>query len=87
MKVSNGVSQNTDAIQLIAQFSDDDGNLTTSTVIDHYAPAGDVAWTKLKGYLHAPAASTSTHVALQLRVSANAIAGQIWFDDAELVLA
>jgi hypothetical protein len=75
----------TDAIQLVAQFYDDDLNPTQAFEIDKVrSPAGLVPWSKLGAKVITPAGSTK--VALRLHVDAAMTAGQVWFDDAELTL-
>jgi hypothetical protein len=69
-----------DAIQLVAQFYDDDQNPTTAIEVAAIQnPAGMVPWQKLAGNVLTPVGST--HVALRAHVAASMTAGQVWIDD------
>lgn len=74
-----------DAVQLVAQFYDDDLTPTQAFEIDGLTgPQGLVPWTSLGGKVITPAGSTK--VALRLHVDAALTAGHVWFDDTSLIL-
>jgi hypothetical protein len=84
-KCSGAVSTAAGAVQLVAQFYDDDLTPTEAVAIASVTNRkGNVPWQALKGNVLTPTGSTK--VALRLHVGAAMTAGQVWFDDAELDL-
>lgn len=73
-----------DAIQLVAQFYDDNQNPTQAIEVASVTPNGLLPWKKLAGNVLTPVGST--HVALRLHVDKTMTAGQVYFDDADLEL-
>ncbi|TDO18125.1 hypothetical protein EV580_1307 [Mycobacterium sp. BK086] len=85
VKCFDAVASSDSAIQLVAQFYDDD--LTPTHAIEIATPKGLrglVAWQQLTGNVLTPAGSTK--VALRLHVGAGMTAGRVCFDDAEIKL-
>ncbi|AXN43475.1 hypothetical protein MM1218R_01527 [Mycobacterium marinum] len=83
VKCSNAVSSGA-AVQVFAQFYDDDLTPTQAFMVGSVSPRGMVPWTRLGGKLIA--IPPNTRCALGLYVGAGMTAGQVWFDDAEMVL-
>ena len=79
VKCANGVSSG-GAVQLVAQFYDEDDNPTTAFLVGAVSGNGQIPWTRLAGNLLAPTGAAS--VAMRLHVDAAMTAGQVWFDDA-----
>lgn len=73
------------AVQLVAQFYDDDNNPTQAFEVAALSgPAGMVPWATLSGNVLTPAGSS--RVAMRLHVDSSMAAGQVWFDDAVIQL-
>ncbi|OIN79354.1 hypothetical protein [Mycobacterium malmoense] len=73
------------AVQLVAQFYDDDNNPTQAfEVAALTGPNGMVPWVTLSGNLLTPAGST--RVAMRLHVDAAMTGGDVWFDNAVIQL-
>lgn len=73
------------AVQLVAQFYDDDNNPTQAFEVAALSgPAGMVPWVTLSGNLLTPAGST--RVAMRLHVDAAMTGGDVWFDNAVIQL-
>jgi hypothetical protein len=80
-----GAVSSGDAVQLVAQFYDDNSNPTQAVEVAAItAPTGTVPWQTLAGTLITPPGSSS--VAMRLHVDASMSAGQVWFDDAVLTI-
>lgn len=81
VKCANGVSAGA-AIQLVAQFYDEDDNPMSAFLVGAVSGNGQIPWTRLAGNLLAPTGAAS--VAMRLHVDAAMTAGQVWFDDASI---
>ncbi|MBI2702096.1 MAG: hypothetical protein HYX31_23755 [Mycobacterium sp.] len=81
VKCANGVSAGA-AIQLVAQFYDEDDNPMSAFLVGAVSGNGQIPWTRLAGNLLAPTGVAS--VAMRLHVDAAMTAGQVWFDDASI---
>lgn len=85
VKCAGAVSTTDNGVQLVAQFYDDALTPTQAVLIANIKNLkGTVPWQALKGNVLTPTGSTK--VALRLHVGSEMTAGQVWFDDAELVL-
>lgn len=83
VKAANVVSTGAD-VQLYGQFFDDDNNPTQTFVIASLGPNGMLPWTRLSGKLIA--IPPNTKCALGLYVGPGVTSGQVWFDDAEMII-
>lgn len=81
VKCANGVSAGA-AIQLVAQFYDEDDNPMSAFLVGAVSGNGQIPWTRLAGNLLAPTGAAS--VAMRLHVDAAMTTGQVWFDDASI---
>lgn len=83
VKCFGAVSSGAD-VQLFAQFYDDANTPTQAFMVGSVSPRGMLPWTRLGGHLIG--IPPNTRCALGLHVGAGMTAGQVWFDDAEMVL-
>lgn len=79
VKCLNAVSSGA-AVQLVAQFYDEDDNPTQAFLVGAATPNGTMPWSRIAGNILAPTGAAS--VSMRLRVDASMTAGQVWFDDA-----
>lgn len=83
VKCVGAVSSGAD-VQLFAQFYNDALAPTQAFMISSVSPRGMLPWTRLAGKLIAT--PPNTRCALGLYVGPGMTAGQVWFDDAEMVI-
>jgi len=83
VKISGAVGD-PGAVQLVAQFYDEDNTPTQAVLVDKAAASMGSAWQALKGNVLTPVGSEK--VAMRLRVGAGLLEGQVRFDDAEITL-
>lgn len=79
----SGITSSGTPISLAISAYDANNNFVATTVLQSIAASGSSSgWTQLSGNYTVPA--TVAYIVVQLQVSADATAGNVWFDDASL---